>query len=148
MSVLNLNSFLSDLSNSPDYGQLFSKAKQLVKIQEQLFNTVPLPLRNRCAVGQYTADGNLIIYADSGIVATRLRHLAPAIQQKINKAGTKVEHIRFSIQPQLNLMKSENTREISRTLSEVAIKHLSKLSSTLPAGSPLQSSIKTLLASQ
>ena len=148
MPILNLNNFLSDLYDSPDYGQLLSKAKQLKKVQEQLLSTIPLSLRDRCAVGQYTPDGSLLIYADNGAIATRLRHLAPTIQQKINKTGIKVEHIRLSIQPQLNFMEPQNTRKISRTLSEVAIKHLDKLSNSLPTGSPLQSSLKALLANQ
>ncbi|MCC6916235.1 DUF721 domain-containing protein [Nitrosomonas sp.] len=148
MSILNLNNFLSGLDKSPEYGQLFSRAKYLVRIQEQLLSMIPPPLSNRCVAGQHTAEGNLIIYTDSGAIATRLRHLTPIIQQKMNKAGIKVESVRVSIQPRLNFPESKNTGEVSRTLSKVAVEHLSKLSGSLPAGSPLQSSIRALLANQ
>ena len=146
MPILNLNNFLAALGNTPDYGRLFAKAEHLAQVQKHLLNAVPFQLSNQCTVGQYTADGLLVIYAGNGTTATRLRHLAPSIRQKMNNAGIKVENIRFSIQPQLHSLESGNVREITRSLSQTAIEHLDKLSDSLPAGSPLQSSLAALLA--
>lgn len=145
MPILNLNNYLTALGNTPDYGRLFAKAEHLTRVQKHLLNAVPFPLKNQCIVGQYTTDGLLVIYAGSGITATRLRHLAPSIRQKMNDAGIKVENIRFSVQPQLHSPKSGSTRKITRSLSQIAIEHLDRLSDSLPAGSPLQSSLTALL---
>ncbi len=146
MPILNLNNFLADLGNSPEYGRLFARAEHLAHVQKYLLDTIPLQLRNQCTAGEYTADGLLVIYAGNGTIVTRLRYLAPSIRQKMNKAGIKVENIRFSIQPQLYSLRSESTREITRSLSQTAIEHLDKLSGSLPAESPLRSSLAALLA--
>lgn len=146
MPILNLNNFLAALSNTPDYGRLFARVEHLAQVQKHLLNTIPLPLRSQCTVGKYTTDGLLVIYAGNGTTASRLRHLAPSIQQKMNNAGIKVENIRFSIQPQLYSPKSGNARESTRSLSQTAIKHLDNLSNSLPADSPLHSSLAALLA--
>lgn len=143
--ILNLNSFLTTLGNSPDYGPLLAKARQLEHIQKHLQSAIPSQLRERCAIGQHTSDGHLVIYADNGTVATRLRHLVPSIQQKMNKAGIKVENIRLLIQPQIYSPESGNTREISRSLSFTAVEHLTRLSNSLSSGSLLKNSLRMLL---
>ncbi|ABI59363.1 conserved hypothetical protein [Nitrosomonas eutropha C91] len=146
MSILNLSNYLTVLSNTPDYGQLFIKARHLAEVQKHLLDIIPSQFKNRCTAGQHTADGLLVIYVDNGASATRLRNFAPSIQQKMNKTGIKVEDIRFRIQPQLHSQESEDTHEIKRLLSQTAVEHLDRLSCSLPAESPLQSSLKALLA--
>ncbi|SFU43235.1 Protein of unknown function [Nitrosomonas eutropha] len=146
MSILNLSNYLTALSNTPDYDQLFIKARHLTEVQKYLLDIIPSQFRNRCTAGQHTADGLLVIYVDNGAVATWLRNFAPSIQQKMNTAGIKVEDIRFRIQPQSYSQESEDTREIKRLLSQTAIEHLNRLSGSLPAESLLQSSLKALLA--
>lgn len=147
MPILNLKNYLAALDNTPDSGQLFTKARYLAKVQKHLLDTLPLQFRNRCTVGQHTTDGLLVIYVDNGAAAARLRNLAPSIQQKMNKTGIRVENIRLRIQPQLHSPKSEDIhKKTTRLLSQAAIKHLDRLSDSLPAGSPLQSSLVVFLA--
>jgi len=146
MPVSNLGNYLTTLSNTPDYGQLFIRARYLAKVQKHLLSNIPFLFRNRCTVGEHTADGLLTIYVDNGAVATQLRNFAPSIQQKMNKSGVRVEAIKFRIQPLLHFRESENSREVTRLLNQTAADHLRKLSDSLPAGSPLQSALKALLA--
>lgn len=146
MSALNLSSYLTALSNMSDYDQLFIRAKYLARVQKHLLSNIPFLFRNRCTVGEHTADGLLTIYVDNGAVATQLRNFAPSIQQKMNQAGIRVEAIKFRIQPLMHSRKSEESREVTHLLSQTATDHLRKLSDSLPAGSPLQSALKVLLA--
>jgi len=146
MSIINLSDHLATLSYTPDYGRLFTRARYLIEVQKHLLNSIPSQLRNRCTIGQHTAEGLLVIYVDNGTVATRLRNSTSSIQQKMNKAGIKVDIIKFRILPQPYSRESVNAHEIKHSLSQTAIDYLNKLSDSLPAESPLQSSLKSLLA--
>ncbi|MXS84911.1 DUF721 domain-containing protein [Nitrosomonas sp. HPC101] len=147
MPILNLSNYLTALDNAPDYSQLFTKARYLAEVQKHLLDTLPPQFRNRCTAGQHTSDGLLVIYVDNGATATRLRNFAPSIQQKMNQTGIRVENIRFRIQPQLHSPESEDAhKKTTRLLSQAAVKHLDRLSGSLPAGSPLQSSLAAFLA--
>lgn len=146
MSIINLSDHLATLSYTPDYGRLFTRAKYLIEVQKHLLNIIPSQLRKRCTIGQHTTEGLLVIYVDNGAVATRLRNSTSSIQQKMNEAGIKVDSIKFRVLPRPYSRESVNTYEIRHSLSQTAIDHLSKLSDSLPAESPLQSSLKSLLA--
>jgi len=147
MSMLNLNNYLISLGNTPDHSQLFIKAKYLVKIQKHLQSILPMQFKNRYTVGQYTEEnGLLVIYVENGAIATRLRNCMPSIQQRMNMVGINIENIKFSIQPQLSLLKNKEPHKTRHLLSQAAIKNLDKLASSLPIKSPLHASLKSLLA--
>lgn len=146
MSMLNLNNYLTSLSNTPDHNQLFTQANHLVKVQRQLQGIIPAQFRNSYTVGKYTDHGQLIIYVNNGAIATQLRNSAESIQQKMSQAGINVDSIKFSIQPQLVLLQKNDRHITKRPLSPVAIENLDQLSSALPFHSPLRASLQTLLA--
>lgn len=145
MSIRNLRNYLTILGNQPDYEPLFDQVKQLIEIQNQLLKMLPSSIRNRCAVGKY-AGGEILIYADNGVVASRLRQLIPVILRDFNREGEAVDEIRIAVQPDSNRNLLADSRKRVRQLNPSATRHLNDLIATLPNESILRKSLVKLLS--
>lgn len=145
MSTRNLGNYLATLGKMPDYERVFSQAKQLITVQKALLDALPSQFRNQCTVGRYTTEGFLLIYTDNGTIAARLRTLIPSIRRAMNKTEFTINDIKISVQPHLYFRNTQSSPKTVRLLSQTAITHLDRLFAALPAGSPLRSSLRTLL---
>lgn len=141
----NLSRYLAVLAQNPDYEHTFKTAQRLLHAQDVLTRYLSPAFNTRCRIGQYTTEGFLLIYTDSGAIAARLRAQLPSIQQKMNQAGLKVAHIKLAVLPHFYSSNTSDTEKKVRTLSSTAVEQLSSLSNTLPAESPLTHSLKQLL---
>lgn len=144
MSICNLRNYLTILGNQPDYEPIFNQAKQLIEIQNRLLKFIPSSIRNRCAVGKYT-DDVVLIYTDNGVIASKLRQLAPTILRHLNKDNFSVNEIKIAVQPNPSKSYSPDLLKRTQQLNSSAIHHLSNLIATLPDESPLRQALVRLL---
>lgn len=144
MSICNLRNYLTTLGNQPDYEPIFNQAKQLIEIQNGLLKVIPSSIIGRCAVGKYS-NSVVFIYTDNGVIASRLRQLAPTILRQLNKDNFSVNEIKIAVQPNPFQNRSPETLKRPRQLNPSAAHHLNNLIATLPDESLLGQALVKLL---
>ncbi|MDT8363712.1 MAG: DUF721 domain-containing protein [Nitrosomonas sp.] len=144
MSIHDVRNYLTILGNLPDYEPVFNQAKRLIEAQKALLKIVPPSVGSRCAVGKY-ADGVLLIYADNGMIASRLRHMAPAISQHLHKDNLVTKEIKIAVQPNFSSTHLSGPPKRKHQLNQPAIDHLNALIATLPTTSLLRQALVTFL---
>jgi len=113
--------------------RLAAHAGRLLKLQQIIEATVPTALANLCRVANYKM-GVVVIHADNGAVAAKLRQMAPSIGEQLRASGTEVTEIRIKVQPRDDLPPPSQSISIA-ILSDQAKQGLTKLSAELPEGS-------------
>lgn len=136
MSICNLRNYLTILGNLPDYEPIFNQVKQLIEIQNRLLEIIPPSIQSRCVAGKCT-DGIVSIYADNGVVASKLRQWAPAILRHLDKNNLTIKEIRIAVQPNPSRNHVQDPLKRVQQLNPSAIHHLNDLIATLPSESPL-----------
>lgn len=144
MAIHDLRNYLTILGNLSDYEPLFDQAKQLIKVQKALLSVVPLPVRSRCKVGRY-ADGVVLVYADNGVIASRLRQLAPTILRHLTKDNFTIHEIKIAVHPDPSQNYRPESPKRTHQLNPSATRHLRDLITTLPDESPLGQALTKFL---
>jgi len=144
MSICDLRNYLTMLGNQPDYEPIINQAKQLIEIQNGLLKMIPSSIGSRCAVGKYS-NGVVLIYTDNGVIASRLRQLAPTILRNFNHDKLTVNEIKIAVQPNPAPSHPPDSRKRTQRLNPSTTRHLSDLIATLPDESPLRQALVKLM---
>lgn len=124
--------------------RLAAHAGNLLKLQQIVAATIPSALAKSCRVANYKL-GVLVIHADNGAVAAKLRQMAPTLSDELRSRGTEVTEIRFKVQPRESLPPPPPRIPVA-IISEEAKRGLTNLSTQLPEGSSLKVALERLVS--
>lgn len=141
MTYHRVDTFLKALGGMPAQHCLFASINQIIQLQHTFEKIVPPQLTKHCVIGKLV-NGKLIIYADSGAVAARLKHIVPSL---LDKLGSQVISIFIQIGVH-NYPKSEinSPSKQKLPLSQIATQNLNQLAQAMPE-SPLRTAIESLI---
>lgn len=125
---------------SPELRQLSAKAGRLRALQQLYEQIVPASLRHSSHV-QQLEQHTLVLAADNGAVAAKLRQLAPELARQFHLKLPEVTGIQVRVQVAIPAAKPSRPHA---TLSSEGRQRLSELSDSLP-DSPLKSALRHLL---
>lgn len=122
--------------------QLKAHAARLSRLESQLQAALPTPLAASCHVANLR-DGDLVVHADSGAAAAKLRQSLPSLVAALQAAGAPVGTIRVRVKPveYRPAPAAAPTREVSAS----TLQHLAALTHALPADSPLAGALQRFL---
>lgn len=133
------------LAASDAFARLANQADRLRQLQILLDAALPTHL----APGAHVANlkrGKLVIHADSGAVAVKLRQLAPRLAEGFVQQGQEVSGIEVRVQPGGRHW-SPSRKKQPKTLGIQSKRSLTSLAEGLAAGSPLKRALERLLKS-
>ena len=88
-------------------------------------------------------DGDLVIFAQSGAAAVRLKQMLPSVIKQLNIAGHAIQSIKVKVGTPEQMAPERPPPQ--RQISESAKADLHDFADTLPADSPLRASIERLI---
>lgn len=86
------------LSADTAMAKIATHAAHLQRLQSIFSAIIPAALSRACRVANYKLEV-LIVHAENGAVATKLRQLAPSLSSSLRQRGEKVTEIRIKVQP-------------------------------------------------
>jgi len=116
------------------------RVKQLTALEHLYAASVPAELARRSRVA-YEREGTLVVTADNGAIAAKLRHLAPRIIQQIVKSASQVTSIRVEVQV---TERPAPRHEPSAEIGPKGLVNLRELRDSLPT-SPLKAALDRLV---
>lgn len=122
--------------------RLAAHAGRLQKLQSLFAEAVPASLARYCRVANFKA-GALIIHAENGAVAAKLRQMAPTLTGEFRQKNEEITEIRIKVQP-LDAALQHKPGVTAAPLGDAGRASLSRLSETLPDG-PLRESLQRFL---
>lgn len=130
----------SFLNAAPNLQALLQQAQKLLALQLAWNEVAPKPLAAASRVGALRQQ-TLIVYANNGAIAGKLRQLVPSLLEKIQKRGVEITAIRVDVQVEA-LPPGKKPKDL--TVSHNALSSLEKLERSL-ADSPLKNALHTLI---
>jgi hypothetical protein len=131
------------IANSGDLQALARQAQGLKVLELLLLESTPAALAVASRVA-HLKTGTLVILAENGAVAAKLRQLAPRLLAYFRERGIEVTGIRVDVQVKPHKIKAED--DVTKpALPPDAIKEFSALANALPE-SPLKSALERLVA--
>lgn len=119
-------------------------AARLLRLQRVFEATVPRPLARGARVANLKL-GKLVIHADSGAVAAKLRQITPTLVDVFKKQSAEVTGIEVKVQPRTD-KPAVATAPDHGPLGDHAKQGLTSLADKLPPDSPLRQALKHLLS--
>ena len=138
-----IGAYLNSLDETPGDHSLSHQIKKLNETQQLFFTIIPAQLVQHCTLG-LPSDDKLIIFAENGAVAARLKQLSPSLLMKAHKFGSEITSIQIAVQAYHHIHKVDKSQIKKRQLSQGGKENLSQLAISLPA-SELKSAIESLL---
>jgi len=132
------------LQRDPQLARLTGHAAILLRLQDRLAATLPEPLRPAVRVANLK-DGRLLLHADNGAVATRLRQQAPTLVSALRLQGGEVTGIEVRVQPR-NPPSTPPAATPAMPPGAQARQALATLADRLEPPSPLRKALQRLLA--
>ncbi len=130
----------SFLSATPNLQVLLQQAQKLLVLQKIWDEVAPKPLSTASRVGAVRQQ-TLIVYANNGAVAGKLRQLVPSLLEKIQKRGVEITAIQVDVQVGTS---PPGKKPKDLTVSHNALNSLEKLEQSL-ADSPLKNALHALI---
>ena len=134
---------LEHLGSADAYARLADQVRQLQQLQKQLEAALPAYLLPGTRVANFKR-GKIVIHADSGAVAVKLRQLAPRLTEGFVQQGQQVTGIDVRVQAHRPTSLTERARS-AKTLGEKSKQSLTSLSAGLENDSPLKRALDKLL---
>jgi hypothetical protein len=132
----NLGAFFSNPEGIP---ALMPKAKRLLELRMTLAELLPESIARSCSIANYR-QGKVIVFAENGAVAAKLKLLRPALRVHLSNRGIEVTVMEVEVQPP---GQAPEVPEKTATMSLLAAESLTRLSAQLP-DSELKNSIARL----
>jgi len=130
------------LDNDASSARLMAHARLLLRLSRHFAALAPAGLRHAAQVANYKS-GTVVIHAENGAVAAKLRQMSQRLCDELSKTGVECNAMSIKVQPrQLPLRSSASTQ---KPLSAQAVASLETISGSLPEGS-LKGALATLLA--
>jgi hypothetical protein len=123
-------------------GKLMAHARLLLKLSQRFEAIAPAGLRHSAHVANYKS-GKIVIHADNGAVATKIRQMGQRLCSELSKGGAECTDIDVKVQPRL--IPFQSTSSTPKPLSEAACDILKTASESLPKGA-LRDALATLIA--
>jgi hypothetical protein len=123
---------------------LVSRAKRLLALERLYANCVPETLAQASAVANLR-DGILLVRADNGAVASKLRQLAPTLLEKIRKTNQEVTQVQVTVQVAADVPQAARSRKPG--MSPQSVHQIEALAESLPESS-LKAALGRLTARQ
>lgn len=122
--------------------RLKDHAARLMRLQNMLQQQLPPALASSCSVANLKGE-TLVLLANGGAVAARLKQIAPTLIQQFGAAGLAITTIQVKVK--VIETREERRPPPQRTISETGSRSLEDFSATLPAESPLRESLERLI---
>jgi hypothetical protein len=122
-------------------GRVMAHARLLLKLSRRFEAVAPAGLRHSAHVANYKL-GTIIIHADNGAVAAKIRQLSQRLSSELSKGGAECSDIEVKVQPRQ--IPSQSISSTQKPLSDKAIGVLRSTTDNLPEG-PLRNALDNLL---
>ena len=129
------------LDKDASAGRVMAHARLLLKLSRRFEAVAPAGLRHSAHVANYKL-GTIIIHADNGAVAAKIRQLSQRLSNELSKGGAECSGIEVKVQPRQ--IPSQSTSSTQKPLSDKAIGMLRSTTENLPKG-PLREALDKLL---
>ncbi|MGE5470299.1 MAG: DciA family protein [Bacteroidota bacterium] len=123
-------------------GRFMTHARLLLKLSRRFEAIAPAGFRHAARVANFKS-GKIVIHADNGAVASKLRQMSQRLCGELSKGGTQCIDMEVKVQPRESLERSITSTQ--KPLSENACRMLEEASGKLPPG-PLRQALDSLLA--
>ncbi len=107
-------------------------ASRLQKLQQIFEKAVPSMLARSCRVANFKL-GTVVIHAENGAIAAKLRQMAPSLSAAFQCEGEQIAEIRIKVQP-LEIAPEYKPQVQAAVLGEESRARLNHLADTLPEG--------------
>jgi hypothetical protein len=124
--------------------RLTGHAERLLRLQRVFESVVPRPLLRGARVANLKL-GRLVIYAENGAVAAKLRQIVPTLSKAFANSAAEVTGIDIKVQPRAGAKGSDQNKDHA-VLGEHAKQGLTSLADKLPADSPLVRALRHLVS--
>jgi len=133
---------LTQFLDSSDSARLMAHARILLKLSRQYEKFVPAGLGRLSRVANYKS-GKIVIHADNGAVAAKLRQMSAGLCQRFCSEGMQCSGMEIKVQPRENPYQS--TPSHLKPLSAKSGASLRETAAAMPADSPLRAALQHLL---
>lgn len=123
-------------------GKVMAHVRLLQKLDRRFGATAPSGLRHAARVANYKS-GTVVIHAENGAVAAKLRQLAPRLALELAKCGAECHTVDVRVQPRQALREISSSTQ--KPLSDTSFRTLQATADSLPEG-PLRQALSHLLA--
>ena len=142
---MSARSLAACLESDGGMSRLSSHAARLMKLQRAYEKAVPPALARHGRVANLKL-GVLVIHAENGAVATKIRQVAPRLTDVLKRIAAEVSEIQVKVQP-LDGLPGVVPAPAAPALEEKVKDGLGRLASALPAESPLRRALERLTGS-
>ena len=131
------------LNSLTDLEAISMRVKRIAALQQAYLNAAPKEFARWSRVG-YETQGTLVLLADNGAVAARLRQSTPRVLAAIRQRWPEVTGIRIEVQ----VVRDRNVKHLQTgRIGATGLQQLGQLAGALPEG-PLQAAVRRLIARQ
>ena len=130
------------LDNDAAAGRVMAHARLLLRLTRRFEAVAPAAVAHSARVANYKS-GKIVIHADNGAVAAKIRQMSQRLCDELSKGGTECNGIEVKVQPRQ--IPCQSTTSTQKPLSEGTCGVLRSTSENLPKG-PLRDALETLLA--
>ena len=132
------------LNSLNDFEAISMRAKRITALQQTYLKAAPEEVTRCSRVGNET-QGTLVLLADNGPVAARLRQSTPRLLAAIQQRWPEVTSIRIEVQVVRN---SKVKKRQIRRIGTTGINDFQRLATSLSDSSPLRAAISKLIEGQ
>lgn len=131
------------LNSAGDLQRFTAHAGRLVKLQRIFEEIAPSYLAASSRVANYKS-GKVVIHADSGAVAAKLRQMLPSLVGEFSLKGAEITEIQVKVQPGHIAAQQKKSRG-HPAVGQTAKTRLQSLAGELPEDSPLREALERLV---
>ncbi len=121
-----------------------SQAELVARAQKAFIEFAPGGLA-RCSGVLNIKSGKVLLRADSGAVAVRLRQLGPSLLAYLRKQGVDSTELEIQVQPDPQMLQRTETKADCPSISAQTEASITHLSNSLPPDSPLRQALDTFM---
>lgn len=130
------------LDSADGAANVMAHARLLLKLGRKYETIVPAGLRHLSRVANYKS-GKIIIHADNGTVATKLRQMSTSLCQRLSQLGVECSVMEIKVQPRE--IPYQSNPSTTKPISAKAGATLNDRAREMPADSPLRAALQHLL---
>ena len=138
-----MRSLEKHLQAAPDAARVIQHAQLLIQLGRLYEAAVPGSLASVSHVANFKS-GKVVIHADSGVVAAKIKQLSGRLAGELSKRGVECSGIEVRVQPPAN--RPPAAVKSQRPLSAKAAISLEIAAKSMPTGSVLRAALDDLLA--
>lgn len=137
------NSIESLLEKNEGSARLLAHARLLQSLSRRYAALVPAGLAHYSRVANFKS-GTLIIHADNGAVAAKLRQMSQRLSDAFRQSGVQCNGMEIKVQP--TEIPCQSTASHIKPLSRKSAATLGDMAGSMPQDSPLRAALEHLLA--